>query len=79
MLTQMIPSADAIGQTGSDTSRAMGACKFSMPAALAHAAILNRASGSGSEGWKTSLWKLRKVQDVLARTARDLEDDARRR
>ena len=52
MLMQMIPSADAIGQTECDASRAMGWRTFVTPVAFTHAATLNRASGSGSEGWK---------------------------
>jgi hypothetical protein len=55
MLMQRIPSADAIGQTGLDASSAMGARTFVAPVAFAHAATLSRASGSGSEGWKTRL------------------------
>ena len=47
MLMQMIPSADAIGQTECDASRAMGARTFVTPAAFTQAATLNRASGSG--------------------------------
>ena len=59
MLMQMIPSADAIGQTKCDASRAMGARTFVTPAAFAQAATLGRASGSGSEGWKTRLGRLK--------------------
>jgi hypothetical protein len=55
MLMQMIPSADAIGQTECKASRAMGARTFATPVAFTHAATLSRASGSGSEGWKTRL------------------------
>ena len=55
MLMQMIPSADAIGQTGLDASSAMGARTFVTPVAFTQAATLSRASGSGSEGWKTRL------------------------
>ena len=50
MLMQRIPSADAIGQTGLDGSSAMGARTFVTPAAVAQAATLSTASGSGSEG-----------------------------
>jgi hypothetical protein len=53
MLMQMIPSADAIGQTECEASRATGARTLETPAAFTQAAILRRASGSGSEGWKT--------------------------
>ena len=55
MLTQMIPSADAIGQTECKASRGMGARTFVTPVAFTHAATLSRASGSGSEGWKTRI------------------------
>src|SRR5580700_4271009 len=55
MLMQIIPSADAIGQTECKASRAMGARTFVTPVAFTHAATLSRASGSGSEGWKTRL------------------------
>ena len=54
---QMIPSADAIGQTECDASRSMGARTFVTRVAFTHAAILSRASGSGSEGWKTRAGK----------------------
>jgi hypothetical protein len=47
ILMQMIPSADAIGQTDFDASTAMGACTFVTPVALTHAATLSRAAGSG--------------------------------
>jgi hypothetical protein len=50
MLMQMIPSADAIGQSGLDASSTMGARAFVTPVAFTHAATLSRASGSGSEG-----------------------------
>jgi hypothetical protein len=50
---QMIPSADAIGQTECDVSSAIGARTFVTPVAFTQAATLSRASGSGSEGWKT--------------------------
>ena len=53
MLMQMIPSADAIGQTECDVSSAIGARTFVTPVAFTQAATLSRASGSGSEGWKT--------------------------
>ncbi len=54
---QMIPSADAIGQTECDASRAIGARTFATPVAFTHAATLGRASGSGSESWKTRVGK----------------------
>jgi hypothetical protein len=54
---QMTPSADAIGQTECDTSRAMGARTFVPRVVFTHAATLSRASGSGSEGWKTRAGK----------------------
>ena len=57
MLMQMIPSADAIGQSECDVSRAMGARTFVTPVAFTQAATLSRASGSGSEGWKTRAGK----------------------
>src|SRR5580700_2035300 len=44
MLMQMIPSADAIGQTECDTSRAMGAHTFVTPLAFTQAATLSRAA-----------------------------------
>ena len=44
MLMQMIPSADAIGQTECKASSAMGARTFVTPVAFAHAATLSRAS-----------------------------------
>ena len=49
---QMIPSADAIGQTECDVSSAIGARTFVTPVAFTQAATLSLASGSGSEGWK---------------------------
>ena len=52
MLMQIIPSAEAIGQTDCDASRTIGA-----RTAFVHAAILRKASGSGSEGWKARLGK----------------------
>jgi hypothetical protein len=67
MLMQMIPSADAIGQTECDTFRATGARAFVTPVAFTHAATLSRASGSGSEGWKTRAGKFsRKIDDMPA-------------
>src|ERR1700751_27797 len=53
----MIPSADAIGQTDCDASTAMGARTFVTCATFTHAATLSRASGSGSEGWRTRAGK----------------------
>ena len=46
MLMQMIPSADAIGQTECDAPRAMGARTFVTPVAFTQAPILDRASRS---------------------------------
>ena len=57
MLMQMIPSAEAIGQGDCEASRRIGARTFVTCAAFTHAAILRKASGSGSEGWKTRLGK----------------------
>jgi hypothetical protein len=57
MLMQMIPSTDAIGQTDCEASKATGARTLVTRAAFTHAAILSRASGSGSEGWKTRAGK----------------------
>ena len=57
MLMQMIPSADAIGQTECDASRAIGARTFVTSVAFTHAATLSWASGSRSEGWKTRAGK----------------------
>ena len=57
MLMQMIPSAEAIGQGDCEASRTIGARTFVTRAAFTHAATLSRASGSGSEGWKTRLGK----------------------
>ena len=57
MLMQMIPSADPIGQTECDASRAIGARTFVTRVAFTQAATLSRASGSGSEGWKTRAGK----------------------
>jgi hypothetical protein len=54
---QTIPLADAIGQIECDASRAMGGRTFVTPVAFTQAAILNRAFGSGSEGWKTRAGK----------------------
>jgi hypothetical protein len=80
MLMQMIPSAEAIGQIDRETSKARGARTFVTCVAFVHAAILCKASGSGSEGWKTRLGKfLAKMYDVLARAACNFEDDTRRR
>ena len=50
MLMQMIPSADAIGQSESIASKATGVRTFVTPVAFTHAAMLSRASGAGSEG-----------------------------
>jgi hypothetical protein len=55
MLMQMMPSAEAIGQDDREASRTIGARTFVTSAAFIHAATLSRASGSGSEGWKTRL------------------------
>jgi hypothetical protein len=67
MLMQMIPSADASGQSGLDASSTMGARAFVTPVAFTHAATLSRASGSGSEGWKTRAGKFsRKIDDMPA-------------
>ena len=77
---QIIASAEAIGQGDWEASRAIGTRTFVMRVALTHAAILSRASGSGSEGWKTRAGKVsRKMNYVLARAACDFKDDARRR
>ena len=57
MLMQMIPSAEAIGQIDCDASKAKGARTFVTCVAFTHEATLSRASGSGSEGWKTRLGK----------------------
>ena len=76
---QMIPSADAIGQTECKASRAMGARTFVTPVAFTHAATLSRASGSGSEGWKTRPGDFSQMNDVLARAACDLKDTRRQR
>ena len=54
---QMIPSADAIGQTECDASSAMGTRTFVTRVAFIQAATLKRASGSGSEGGKTRAGK----------------------
>jgi hypothetical protein len=43
MLMQIIPSADAIGQTECKASRAMGARTFVTSVAFTHAATLSRA------------------------------------
>ena len=58
MLMQMIPSAEAIGPEDREVSRTIGARAFGRRAAFTHAATLSRASGSGSEGWKTRLGRL---------------------
>ena len=57
MLMQMIPSAEAIGQIDCEASRTRGARTFVTFVAFVHAEILRKASGSGSEGWKTRLGK----------------------
>jgi hypothetical protein len=57
MLMQMIPSADAIGQTECDASRARGAHTFVTRVAFIQPATLSRASSSGSEGRKTRAGK----------------------
>jgi hypothetical protein len=57
MLMQMIPSADAIGQTECDTFRATGAHTLETLATFTQAAMLWRTSESGSEGWKTRAGK----------------------
>ena len=62
MLMQMIPSADAIGQTGLEASSAMGARTFVTPVAFAHAATLSRASWLENKAWEIS----RKMDDMLA-------------
>ena len=62
MLMQIIPSADAIGQTECQASRAMGARTFVTSVAFTHAATLSRASGSGSESRKI----FREMDDMLA-------------
>ena len=54
---QMIPSADAIGQTECDASRARGAHTFVTRVAFIQPATLSRASSSGSEGRKTRAGK----------------------
>ena len=67
MLMQMIPSAEAIGQTDCEASRRIGLRTFVTRVAFTHAATLSRASGSGSEGWKTRVGKfLAKMDDMLA-------------
>jgi hypothetical protein len=57
LLMQMIPSADAIGQTECDASKAMGAREFVTRMDFTDAKTLGRASGSGSEGWETRALK----------------------
>ena len=80
MLIQMIPSAESIGQKDCDASRTIGSRTFVTFVAFVHAAILRKASGSGSEGWKTRTREIsRKMNDVLAGAACDFEDDTRRR
>ena len=54
----------------------MGVRTFVTFVAFVHAAILRKASGSGSEGWKTRFWEFRKMNHVLARAACDFEDEA---
>ena len=65
-LMQIIPSADAIGQTECKVPMAMGARTFVTPVAFTHAATLSWASGSGSEGWKTRAGKYLGMHDMLA-------------
>jgi hypothetical protein len=49
MLMQMIPSADAIGQSESIASKATGVRTFVTPVAFTHAAMLRRASVGGRD------------------------------
>ena len=79
MLTQMIPSAEAIGQGDCEASRTIGARTFVTCASFTQAATLSRAAGSGSEGWKEAREISRKMNDVLTRAACDFEDDTRHR
>ena len=60
MLTQMIPGQPTpIGQNGMQRGvQGRGARTFVTPVAFTHAATLSRASGPGSEGWKTRLSRL---------------------
>ena len=53
MLMQMMRPTEAIGQRGCEASRTIGARTFVTPVSFTHAATLCKASGSGSEGWKT--------------------------
>ena len=77
---QMIPSAEAMGQCDCEASKTTGARTFVTRVAFAHAATLCNESGARSEGWKTRTWEISgKMNDVLARAARDFEDDALRR
>ena len=57
MLMRVTPSADSIGQTKHNTSRATGARTLVTPVAFIQAATLSRAPASGSEGWKTRAGK----------------------
>ena len=50
MLMRVTPSADSIGQTEHNTSRATGARTLVTPVAFIQAATFSRAPGSGSEG-----------------------------
>jgi hypothetical protein len=67
MLMQIIPSADAIGQTGLDASSAMGARTFETPAGL-------YPSGDAQPGIRIRIGRLenearkilREMDDVLA-------------
>ena len=59
MLMQIIPSADAIGQTECKASRAMGARTFVTSVAFTHVATLR---GSGSESRKI----FREMDEMLA-------------
>jgi hypothetical protein len=74
MLMQIIPSADAIGQTERKASN--GARTFVTPVAFTH---LSRASGSGSEGWKTRRGRfLAQWTTCSPEPLCDLKDNSRR-
>ena len=74
MLMQIIPSADAIGQTECKASRAMDARTFVAPVAFTQPGIGIRIGRLENEAREIS----RTMNDVLARATCDLKDDARR-
>ena len=75
MLMEMIPSADAIGQTECDAVQAMGVRTSEDARPSTHAATLSRASGSGSEGWRTRAGKSLAKWTTCSPDPQDIEKD----